>query len=57
VWLDEMMPNEQVPDRCPIRQAIPGSIVHRAFNDTRHGTVTILTFPKDIAHLMASWPE
>jgi hypothetical protein len=51
-----MMPNEQVPERCPIRRPIPGLIEHRALNDTRHGTVTILTF-LNIAHIMASWPE
>jgi hypothetical protein len=52
-----MMPNEQVPERRAIRRAIPGSIERRAFNDTRDVTVTILTFFKDLAHIMASWPE
>jgi hypothetical protein len=52
-----MMPNEQVLERCPIRRAIPGSIVPRRFEYTRQGTVTILTFHKYIAHMLASWPE
>jgi hypothetical protein len=38
------MPNERVLERCPTRRAIPGSIEQREFEDTRHGTVNILTF-------------
>jgi hypothetical protein len=62
ICLDEMMPNEKELDRCPICRPIPGSIEQRAFKYTRHvtvtiETVTILTFLKSIAHMMASWPE
>src|SRR5262249_15130924 len=36
--LDEIMPNEQVLERYPIRRAIPGSIEQRAFKYTRNVT-------------------
>jgi hypothetical protein len=57
-----MMPKEQVLERRPIRRSIPGSIEQVAFKYTRHvtvtiETVTIPTFLKHIAHVMASWPE
>lgn len=36
----DVMPNERVRERRPI----PGSIMQREFESTRHGTVNILTF-------------
>ena len=46
IWVvcaDEM-PNLQVLEREPIRQAIPGSIEQQEFEYTRHGTVNLLLF-------------
>jgi hypothetical protein len=43
VAVDEV-PNFQVLERRPIRRAIPGSIEHREFEYTRHGTVNLLLF-------------
>ena len=43
ICTDEI-PNHQVLERHPIRRSIPGSIEHREFEYTRHGTVNILNF-------------
>jgi transposase len=43
VCADEL-PNFQILERHPIRQAIPGSIEQREFEYTRHGTINILVF-------------
>ena len=43
VCTDEM-PHKRGLERRPIRRAIPGSIERQEFEDTRHGTVNILTF-------------
>ena len=41
VCVDEV-PTFQILERHPIRRAIPGSIEHQEFDDTRHGTVNML---------------
>jgi DDE superfamily endonuclease len=46
VWtvaVDEI-PNFQVLERQPLRQALPGAIEQQEFEDTRHGTVNLLLF-------------